>query len=662
MIERRTPPDVPKKVNYFFAYTSTVSLVRLGKIPLRWCDSCNLPVLEIKQCGRCGGATRQMEITPPGDARPATAHDIAHAREVIDRQFGQGCGEAVLRDGHFALMNKAPALDRMDEIIVDGKVTGTMRYDIGRGWVLLPRMSAAKAMQRVMTRGKVVADDGALKPILGGSNLLAPGVLSCSDDIAVGDELIVVDRQGRAFAAGIARMSSVEMRAGNKGMAVKVRWCEAPEDEATVRGKAGWPEVLEANRPEMERKIAEAVNFMNRAMRERKVPAIVSFSGGKDSLATYLLSTRTGAKLPIFYIDTGLEFPETVQHVKDIAQRHGAELIFEEAPREAFEEGLRVFGPPGRDYRWCCKTNKLGPTVRAITKHFPSGVLSFIGQRRYESESRASKPRIWENPWTPGQVGASPIQNWTALHVWLLIKGDGEPYNPWYDRGLDRIGCFMCPASDLAELKLVEELSEGYRRWDAVLRKRAEDRGLPGEWVDYGMWRWRAVPQSIRQELEKAGITIKAEPREQRTGEGNLRLFIQKGVSPCTMGYSIEGAFDRALHLDRVANLMNMAGEVTVSEDEGWAAVDGITVFDEGALMGKNADAEKLKEKVERVRRTVVKAEECVGCGVCTGRCSEGALRLELGRIHVEVGKCVHCGRCVEPCPAITFGDNAFDF
>lgn len=639
-----------------------MSQVRLGKIPLRWCDACNVPVLDIKQCGRCGAETRQMEITPPGDARPASAHDVTHARTVIDRQFGPGCGSAVLKDGHFALMNKAPALDRMDEIIVDGKVAGTLRYDIGQGWTFLARMSAAKAMQGIISKGIVVADDGAVKPVLGGSNLLAPGVVSCSEGIGIGDEVVVVDRQGRAFAAGLARMSSEDLVPGAKGMAVKVRWLEAPEDAVTGRTVSAWPEVLEANRPEMEKKIDEAVRFMHRVMREHDLPAVVSFSGGKDSLATFLLGLRTGVRMPVFYIDTGLEFPQTVQHVKELAERHGSDLIVEEAPREAFEEGFRVFGPPGRDYRWCCKTNKLGPTVRAIGKHFPAGVPSFIGQRRYESESRASKPRVWSNPWTPGQVGASPIQNWTALHVWLLIMGDGEPYNPWYDRGLDRIGCFLCPASDLAELKLVEAGSEGYRRWNAALLEYAKSRGLPPEWVESGMWRWRAVPPSIRQELEKAGISVQAEKRKEDTPAGNLRLYLRSGVSPCTMGYSIEGAFDRPLHLDRAANVLNMIGDVTINEEEGWIAVDGVTVFEEGALIGKDRDAEKLKEKVERVRRSVVKAEECVGCGVCTGRCNEGALRLELGRICVEVSKCVHCGRCMDPCPAITFGDSAFDF
>jgi len=604
-----------------------------------------------------------MEITPPGDARPASPWDVRLVREVVDRQFGPGCGAAVLPEGHFALMNKAPALDRMDEVMVDGTVTGTLRYDLGKGWTFLARMPAAKAMQAIASRAVVTADDGAIKPILDGSNLLAPGVVSRSEGISVGDEVLVVDRQGRAFASGIARMCSEEMKMGAKGMAVKVRWMEAPEDAPPSKAASGWTEVLEANHPEMDRKITEAVKFMHRIMNENNgLPAVVSFSGGKDSLATLLLGLRTGVKLPILYLDTGLEFPETLQHVHDVARRHDLRLILEEAPREAFEEGFRVFGPPGRDYRWCCKTNKLGPTVRAIAKNFPEGVLSFIGQRRYESESRAAKPRVWQNPWTPGQIGASPIQNWTALHVWLLIIGDGEPYNPWYDRGLDRIGCIMCPASDLAELKVVEDGCANYREWSEKLHGHASSRGLPTSWVELGMWRWKKVPPSIIQEVDRAGFSVRASRDAEEGSAENLKLFLQGGVSPCTMGYSIEGAFDRPLHLDRVANVLNMLGEVTVNEEEGWVMVDNVTIFDAGALIAKDADAEKLKEKVEGVRRTVVKAEECVGCGVCTGRCIEGALSLVLGRVHVNVASCIHCGRCMEPCPAITFGDSAFDF
>lgn len=83
-----------------------MALVRLGKMALRWCDHCNVPVLEQKKCAICEGDTRQMEITPPGDVRPAFAHDLQLIRATIDRQFGAGCGAAAIPADHVVLLNK----------------------------------------------------------------------------------------------------------------------------------------------------------------------------------------------------------------------------------------------------------------------------------------------------------------------------------------------------------------------------------------------------------------------------------------------------------------------------------------------------------------------------------------------------------------------------
>ncbi len=66
-----------------------------------------------------------------------------------------------------------------------------------------------------------------------------------------------------------------------------------------------------------------------------------------------------------------------------------------------------------------------------------------------------------------------------------------------------------------------------------------------------------------------------SEPPDRRMGRKaprtNLRLFIQKGSSPCTMGYSIEGAFNRPVNIEQVANVLNMLGEVALNEEEGGA-------------------------------------------------------------------------------------------
>ncbi len=274
---------------------------------------------------------------------------------------------------------------------------------------------------------------------------------------------------------------------------------------------------------------------------------------------------------------------------------------------------------------------------------------------------RSSKPRVWTNPWTPGQIGASPIQHWTALHVWLLIFSEREEYNPWYEMGLDRIGCVLCPASDLAELRMVSS-SPRFVQWQEMLTDYAEHRGLPKEWVEYGAWRWKRVPDSFIQELKRLQIDIA--PREtvgKDKERSELRLYLSAGTCPCTLGFSIEGAFDRSIDIVRTANILNMIGETDLNEKEGWCTVGQVTIFDSGALIAKGKNEKEIKENIERVRRAVVKAEECVCCGICVARCSEGALRLTTDRIQIEIERCVHCGHCFEPCPAITFGDNAFD-
>ncbi len=637
-------------------------MVRLGKMHLRWCHGCNVPVLEDAVCGRCGSDTVQVHMTPPGDARPAFTYDLELVRHLLDEQFGEGSGTAMLPDGHVYMMNKVPGLDRMDEVIAEGEVVATIRFDLGIGWRVLPRVKAAARMVTKASKNMVMADAGAVEPILNSQSLMVPGVRKVIGDFAKGEEVMVLDPEGNALATGVARMSSDEMRTAERGAAVKVRWAErtTPAEETA---KADWDIAIEANGKVMERRVGESLEFIRRLVDEHAdIPQVVSFSGGKDSLATLLLTRDAGLDLPVFFIDTGLEFPETVDYVHRLKEELSLNLVVGTADEDAFFGNLEFFGPPGKDYRWCCKTNKLGPTVKAIVEHYPNGLLSFIGQRRYESEARASKPRVWRNPWTPGQIGASPIQDWTSLHVWLYILKSGASFNPWYEHGLDRIGCFLCPASDLAELHIARS-SPSYERWESFLRSYAEKKGLGPEWVDHGLWRWKKVPPSVLEELKRNIPGFEVTRKEgQRTGEGNLRLRMQEGFSPCTLGFSIEGAFSRDLDIERVASVLNMVGAVDVGSDEGWCSVGNVTVFREGALIAKGDDQEKIRKNVEKVRRAVVKAEECVGCGVCIARCKEGALLLTQGRVRVNAERCTHCGGCMEPCPSISFGDAAFDF
>jgi len=578
------------------------SVIYLGKIELRWCHKCNLPVLG-KTCGICGGETEEVKLTPPGDVRPAFPFDIELCRKVIEEQFG----DAVLPE--VVLLNDVPSIDKMDEVIFNGKVAGALQYDVEeKKFRFIPRVWFAAMIKPA--KGFVVADKGAVSPILNGSSLLAPGVIDASPEIKRGDEVIVLSPEKEVIAVGKAYMGSEEMVESKHGMAVKIRWKGIEKEEEI--GNRTWEDVIEANRGIISKKVSKSVNFIRNTIENNDLPAAVSFSGGKDSLATLFLVLDAGYRLPIFFINTGLEFEETVNYVHEVARKLNLELI-EESAGDIFWKAIDFFGPSAKDYRWCCKTCKLGPTTRLIKKNFPDGVLSFIGQRRYESEQRAKKGSIWKNPWVSGQLGASPVQNWTALHIWLYIfmksKEYGIKWNELYEHGFSRIGCWLCPASDMAEFEFKRHKDWG--KFENKLKKFAYRHNLPEEWIYRGLWRWRHPP---KWEKERYEVTEKRE-------------------------YKIEG------NEERIENFLKIIGDVK-KVDEREYEVDGIRIH-----LGKGI---KASEKESLVKDVVYKAINCVGCGVCMAKCPQDAISIIDGKAYIG-NECMHCLKCMEECPVIVF-------
>ena len=614
--------------------------------------------MESDPCPVCGNKTSEIILTPPSDARPAFDSDIERIRKLVERNFGTYAGTSLLPEGHIVLLNKCPGLDRMDEIIIDGTIVGSIRYDIGVGWKFITRLQGAMRIGGNLSKRYVVCDPGAVRFIKESKNLMAPGVVGADLDIVEGDEVIIITPEKEIVATGLSKMSAKDMIGGDRGVAVKTRWYK-PEEPITSEIKHTWDDVVAANSKVIEKRVTEAIGFIKNVIERNQLPTIVSFSGGKDSLATLLLTLDAGLKLPILFIDTGLELTETVEHVHDMAERHGLTLIEEKAPIDAFFGNLEYFGPPAKDFRWCCKTNKLGPTVAAITKNFPDGVLSFIGQRKYESEARNAKPRVWQNPWTPGQIGASPIQNWCAMHVWLYIFSRKEPFNIWYTRGLDRIGCFLCPASDLSEFEVISGESDRFPQWREFLEKYMNDNELPSEWKDFGLWRWKSAPLSIREEVKKVtGHDVPEFTRRRASNDkGPVSIKIQEGFSPCVIGYSVEAALSRPIDLKRLRPFTHaIAWQVDLDEETDILTAGFVTFYGAGSIISKaNVDRDALAH-MNQAFQLIVRSEQCIGCGLCVARCGPGALYMKDGMVAIEEDNCVFCKDCFGPCPALKFG------
>ena len=600
--------------------------------------------------------SREVKISPPGDPFPAMDGHLTRAKNAIDAQFGDEVGSKLLPSDKTIVMNKVSSLDAMYEIVVDGLIVGRLRFDIPkRGYTFLLSLEGARRIGAVSKQKWVTLHDGVLRYLKDGANLMVPGVAGCDSGIQVDDEVWLANPDGAVVASGISRMTGEEMAKEKKGFAVKIRAVDDPAQPLDNPKTSTWEDAVEANSNDLIAVEEEAISFVKRTAAKQDAPIVVGFSGGKDSLATYLVVEKAiESSPPIFFMDTGIELPETIEHIQDFAKSRDLPIIGQQAG-DRFWESVDVFGPPARDFRWCCKVLKLGPAATSIADEMGGETLSFMGQRKLESFQRSIEPRVTENPWVPGQISANPIQNWNALEVWLYIFREKADFNPLYNEGYHRMGCYLCPSSPLAELESLRETHPEYhQKWESKMHEWAEKYGFPDEWIEMGFWRWKKLPKGQMELVNKLGLDI--EPDRVSPGEG-LELQVTKGIAPCTKsGFSLEGAFSTGIDLNRVSKVFPIFGKTRLSEEMGAlrtkAGENSITLFTSGSVVVSGESETTVERLIEKMERAVKRAIFCQECGSCVPQCEHGALSIETGKISVDEEKCTNCLKCDNwPCP-----------
>jgi phosphoadenosine phosphosulfate reductase len=620
----------------------------LGELLLYWCPSCNLPVLG-KTCA-CGLATKKIEITPPGDIRPAFPYDIDLINRTTEKQFGL----KLIPEGHLVVLNKAPYEDRMDEVIFDGAIMGSIRFELEKmDWVFIPRLEGAR---RLVNGTKcIIIDKGAVNYISKGASVLAPGVNDANPGIVEEDEVIILTPDNEVIATGRARMKAARMLTHEKGMAVKTRWHDKPHAMEQSRDQEKtWDDAVQANIQILRTKEEKAHSFIKNVVETSKRPVTVSYSGGKDSLVTLLLVRDSLTGFDILFADTGLEFPETIDNVKQTANCLSLPLKIHSSG-DSFWQSIDNFGPPTVEARWCCKVCKLGAITQVIEQNYENGCLTFIGQRKYESEIRANSEHIWKNPSVGNQIGATPIQNWTALHVWLYLFWKKAKYNPLYEEGFDRIGCWLCPSASMADFSRLSQIHpELSEKLEKYLNEYASRNGLSPEWVKYGFWRWQVLPKSIGMVAQKLGINIIPKSEKKL-----VQFTLTVGYRPCKAGgITAEGSFGTPLNLSKIeeSGFMGMIGETHSMEGVILTSRNdnNVHVYASGTVVARGGNEDEARQLIQLAQMTIRRAVLCTGCGVCVGQCAVRAVSLN-GTARISE-KCTRCGKCTWSCPVVKFG------
>ena len=158
----------------------------------------------------------------------------------------------------------------------------------------------------LVTYKRVVVKDSAINAVCFGAKLMIPGLLRYSDDIDVGEEVVIMSTKGEAIAVGIAQMNTAVMATCDHGVVAKIkrvimerdtyprRWGLGPmalKKKAMVKGgkldkhgrpNASTPAGWSAEHPSLE-KAAEAAASSAAAVTGTKRKADDSSSDGADS-------------------------------------------------------------------------------------------------------------------------------------------------------------------------------------------------------------------------------------------------------------------------------------------------------------------------------------------------------------------------------------------
>jgi 3'-phosphoadenosine 5'-phosphosulfate sulfotransferase (PAPS reductase)/FAD synthetase len=235
---------------------------------------------------------------------------------------------------------------------------------------------------------------------------------------------------------------------------------------------------------------------------------VISVSGGKDSLAQWLLALDAGAKTASVFADTGHEHPETMKYLdylesklgeirrvkadftdrmvgkrQFIAERWPITLVTEcgfsdKQASEIIRIALETLHPTGIPFLDLCMWKGRFPSTKARfctfeLKHNPirdqivtplleeyDEVVSWQGVRAEESPGRANLP-MWETDAddTPGLNIYRAILDWKHSDVFAIAKHHGIKPNPLYQQGCGRVGCMPCINVNKAEL------GEIFKRW-----------------------------------------------------------------------------------------------------------------------------------------------------------------------------------------------------
>jgi len=146
--------------------------------------------------------------------------DLRRIRGIADYQFGPGSGDALFPDGVTITYSKNTR--KIRHVYLDGVLLASLR-PMDNLFTLTMAGAERLAANIDEPDFTVTVTDEAAEFVAQGRNVFAKHIVDAGDAIRPGDEVVVLDPDGRVLAVGRALLNREEMLAFDVGVAVKVR-------------------------------------------------------------------------------------------------------------------------------------------------------------------------------------------------------------------------------------------------------------------------------------------------------------------------------------------------------------------------------------------------------------------------------------------------------
>ena len=161
---------------------------------------------------------------------------------------------------------------------------------------------------------------------------------------------------------------------------------------------------------------------------------------GPEGMTMIHMLSEIAPETPIFNLETGYQFQETLDLRDEVNKRYGIEvqLITPDLTVEQYE--AKHGGPLyEKDPNQCCFDRKI-KLLQDVSRRLHAWTSAI---RRDQSSHRAQAPIVgWDKKF--GLVKVSPLANSTKQDVWEMITKYDIPYNPLHDKGYSSVGCWPC--------------------------------------------------------------------------------------------------------------------------------------------------------------------------------------------------------------------------